>query len=176
MNKPQGYVCSYVSDSHKTVYELLPQEFRDLMNQVRGNKLHTVGRLDCETSGLLILTNDGYFSNALTRPQSLIKKTYRAKLKIAVSPDLQNDYIDRFAKGLTLPPEKKTPEQLASPSQLVFLSNNECLVTVHEGKFHQVRRMFLAVDNEVVFLERIKIGCLNLPQGLPQGKFFYFYT
>ena len=69
MNKPAGYVCSAVSDSHKTVYELLPQEMRELVSKPkRGHRLHTVGRLDCDTSGLLFLTTDGHFSHRLTSP------------------------------------------------------------------------------------------------------------
>ena len=77
MNKPAGYVCSAVSDSHKTVYEILPQEMRELVSKPkRGHRLHTVGRLDCDTSGLLFLTTDGHFSHRLTSPENKIEKTY----------------------------------------------------------------------------------------------------
>ncbi len=175
LNKPESYVCSYVSDSHKTVYDLLPKEFRILMNQVRGKKLHTVGRLDCETTGLLFLTTDGYFSNSLTRPQSHIKKTYYAKLKLPVLPSVQQEYKERFSKGILLPAQKKFSEQMAASSKIEFLSPDECLVTVTEGKFHQVRRMFLAVENEVTALSRTKIGCFSLPKDLRKGEILYFW-
>ena len=85
MNKPCGYVCSAVSDSHKTIYELLPQELQTLVqNAKRGHRLHTVGRLDCNTSGLILITNDGSFSNTLTRPQNNITKTYEVTLETPV--------------------------------------------------------------------------------------------
>jgi len=174
MNKPQGYVCSYVSDSHKTVYDLLPPELQSLMKEVRGKRLHTVGRLDCNTSGLLLLTNDGYYSNFLTRAENHVEKVYKAELENPVNESLQKEYIKKFKEGLILPPEKKAPEEKASPSKIEFLSTNECLVTVNEGKFHQVRRMFLAVENQVIKLQRLKIGSIFLPEDLAEGKFIYF--
>ena len=85
MNKPSGYVCSAVSDSHKTVYSLLPLEYEELLFAKRGERIHTVGRLDCDTSGLLIITNDGEFSNLLTRPESHVSKTYLVTLRDSVS-------------------------------------------------------------------------------------------
>ena len=85
MNKPSGYVCSSVSDSHKTVYSLLPLEYEELLFAKRGERIHTVGRLDCDTSGLLIFTTDGEFSNLLTRPESHVSKTYLVTLRDSVS-------------------------------------------------------------------------------------------
>ena len=174
MNKPVGYICSYVSDSHKTVYELLTRELRSLMTNRRGRRLHTIGRLDCETSGLLLFTTDGYFSNYLTRSKNHIEKTYEVVLKNAVSPEAQNDYAASFKNGVILPPDRKFPEQPADPAEIEFLSENRCRVKITEGKFHQVRRMFLAVGNEVAELKRICIGNFTLPENLKEGEYVDF--
>ena len=169
MNKPVGYVCSAASDSHKTVYELLSAEFQTLVRGApRGSRLHTVGRLDCDTSGLLLITNDGKFSNKITG--SGINKTYRARLNEAVDPENQDSYISRAAAGLTLPPEKKYGEQKALPASLIFEAASTCKITLLEGKFHEVRRIFRALGNEVTELERIGIGGLELPKDLKPGQ------
>ena len=179
MNKPCGYVCSAVSDSHKTVYELLTPDLQELViNAPRGCRLHTVGRLDCDTSGLLLLTNDGKFSHRITSSVvstgsttgSAVTKTYRATLLNSVSPENQKLYINRAAAGLTLPPEKKYGEQFAQSAILKFESSCICKITVQEGKFHEVRRIFRALGNEVEELERIAIGELELPNDLEPGQ------
>ena len=187
MNKPCGYVCSAVSDSHKTVYDLLTPELRSqVQGAKRGSRLHTIGRLDCDTSGLLLLTTDGYFSNRITAStvvaapersrraettaEHRISKTYRATLINPVSPDAQSEYITRAAAGLTLPPEKKYGEQQSEPAALHFLTSDICEITVYEGKFHEVRRIFRALGNEVKELERISIGARTLPEDLTPGK------
>lgn len=179
MNKPCGYVCSAASDSHKTVYELLTPDLQELViNAPRGSRLHTVGRLDCDTSGLLLLTNDGKFSNKITAGKAtledasttLISKTYYVTLRDPVTLEQQNSYIQRAAQGLTLPPEKKYGEQPALPAILNFESPCICTITVHEGKFHEVRRIFRALGNEVTELKRIAIGKLALPKDLETGQ------
>ena len=172
MNKPAGYVCSAVSDSHHTVYELLSPELQNLVqNAKRGNRLHTVGRLDCDTSGLLLFTTDGNFSHKLTAPESNITKTYIVELS---QPGTQ-DYTTRAASGLLLPSEKKAPEQLAAPAELQPLNKALTLwrVTVTEGKFHEVRRIFRALGNEVINLKRISIGSYQLPETLASGQWQY---
>lgn len=174
MNKPLNYVCSSVSDSHKTVYSLLPPEYQQLLDAKRGEKIHTVGRLDSLTQGLLIFTNDGEFSNHLTRPENHISKVYQVKLMHKVDDEQQQIYRNKLSEGVMLPPEKKAGAQKAGPAQIEFLNQEECLVTISEGKFHQVRRMFLALENQVISLKRIKIGGLQLPQNLPEGQFLRF--
>ena len=170
MNKPLGYVCSAASDSHKTVYELLTPELQALVTDApRGCRLHTVGRLDCDTSGLLLITNDGKFSNRITA-NSGVSKTYRARLVSPVTPENQETCITLSASGLTLPPEKKYGEQKALPATLIFESADVCKITVTEGKFHEVRRIFRALGNEVTTLERIAIGGLTLPADLKPGQ------
>ena len=169
MNKPTGFVCSAFSDSHKTVYDLLTPELKELVSGApRGSRLHTVGRLDCDTSGLLLLTNDGKFSHEITAGQ--VTKTYRATLARSLSTAEQKEYIKLAAAELTLPPEKKYGEQKSAPAELSFATNGVCEITVREGKFHEVRRIFRALGNEVVGLERIAIGRLSLPEPLAPGQ------
>lgn len=187
MNKPLGYVCSAVSDSHKTVYELLPKEMQELVqNAKRGHRLHTIGRLDCNTSGLLLLTTDGNFSHKIAAAKEIggggLVKTYKVVLVNPVSSDEQVSYTALAAKGVILPPEKKYAEQKAAPAKIVWCKinddkiveqadfTNQCKITVSEGKFHEVRRLFRALGNEVVELERIAIAGLFLPPELRQGE------
>ena len=170
MNKPKGYVCSAASDSHKTVYELLPKELQDLVkNAKRGHRLHTIGRLDADTTGLLLLTTDGHFSHRIAAEH--MEKSYLATVLHEVSPDEQSQYITRAAQGLTLPPEKKAPVQTAAPATIKFLSPATAQITVTEGKFHEVRRIFRALGNEVTALGRIAIGKLKLPKTMRPGEF-----
>ena len=149
MNKPAGYVCS-TSDVPPLVYELLPPRFLH-----RSPVIATVGRLDRETSGLLLLTDDGKLNHRLTSPRSHIPKTYEAWL----ASDLQGDEAERFASG-TLRLESD-PEPVA-PAQLAPLDARHVRITVYEGRYHQVRRMFAAVGNHVDRLARVAIGGLTL--------------
>ena len=169
MNKPAGYVCSAVSDSHKTVYELLPEELQDLVkNAKRGQRLHTIGRLDADTTGLLLFTTDGMFSHKIAACGGT-PKIYLATLKTPVAAELQNQYIECAARGLLLPAEKKAPQQKAEPARIEFLLPEQCRIIVTEGKFHEVRRIFKALGNEVTVLQRTAIGKLNLPSDLQPG-------
>jgi len=171
MNKPCGYVCSAVSDSHKTVYELLPGPLRSLArNAKRGERLHTVGRLDCNTSGLLLFTTDGNFSNYLTRPENHIPKTYEVTLKTPVEETEQTDYVSRTKQGVILPAEKKAPEQKSAGALLEFLAPAFCRITLTEGKFHEVCRLFMALGNEVVELKRVSFGKYKLPGDMTLGE------
>lgn len=175
MNKPAGYVCSAVSDSHKTVYDLLSEELRVLVQGAkRGHRLHTIGRLDCDTSGLLLLTSDGLFSHKIAASKEIggcgLTKSYLAELKKSISQKEKEEYIKKAHEGLLLPAEKKFPEQKARPALLTFLTDSLCKVTVQEGKFHEVRRIFRALGNEVLRLERISIGKLTLPPDLQAGQ------
>lgn len=171
MNKPSGVVCSSVSDSHKTVFDLLPSEYKSLLSAKRGARLHTVGRLDSETTGLLLITDDGEFSHKLVCPESHVAKKYAVVLETSVNEENQRIYIEKFAKGLRLPAEKKALEVDVKGAKLEFLNEKECLVTVTEGKFHQIRRMFLAVGNMVAELKRISFGDFVLSENLKEGDF-----
>ncbi|MCR4631998.1 MAG: rRNA pseudouridine synthase, partial [Treponema sp.] len=168
------YVCSAVSDSHCTVYDLLSPELRALVQGAkRGHRLHTIGRLDCDTSGLLLFTTDGQFSHKIAAAEGIgglsLPKTYRAKLSRPLTLKEKDDYITRSEQGLVLPAEKKFPQQQSAPAKLNFVSDEACDITVFEGKFHEVRRIFRALGNEVARLQRISIGKLTLPPDLAEG-------
>lgn len=175
MNKPAGYVCSAVSDSHKTVFSLLSSELQLLVQKPkRGKKLHTVGRLDCDTTGLLLITDDGEFSHRLTNPESSIVKTYLVQLEKEVLEEDVKEYTKKFAEGVILPSEKKAEEQKSLPAQVDFLSSYTCLVKITEGKFHQIKRMFTAVGNKVFSLKRLSFGQYSLPVDLEEGQYKLF--
>lgn len=174
MNKPRGYVCSAVSDSHHTVYELLPSELQELVqNPIRGKRLHSVGRLDADTSGLLLFTTDGFFSNSLTRPDNHVEKIYKITLETPVATELQKNYTAKCSEGFYIPPEKKGEEFICKPSFLNWQDDLHCTLTISEGKFHQVRRMIAELGNEVVELERIKFGDYELGD-LKPGEILFF--
>ena len=171
MNKAAGEVCSTVSDSHHTVYEHFSPD--QLISN--GAKLHSVGRLDCDTEGLLLFTNDGQLSNFLTRPENKIEKTYFVRLKNLVTLLRQKEYSEQSELGLTLPPEKKSPEQKSSGAKITWLSENECHITLTEGKFHEVKRIFRTLGNEVIYLKRVKFAGLELEESLPVGQYRPLY-
>ncbi|WHQ78710.1 pseudouridine synthase [Latilactobacillus curvatus] len=159
MNKPAG-VISATTDPQKTVLDLLaPADLRD--------DLFPVGRLDKDTTGLLLLTNDGDLSHALLSPKKHVSKVYRATIAGIVTAEDQA----RFEAGLVL------SDFTAQPAQLEILSVDEAqqesqiTVEIHEGKFHQVKRMFHAVGKEVLTLERLKMGPLALPDDLDCGQY-----
>lgn len=169
MNKPSGFVCSSVSDRSKTVYELLEKIKISKPNEF--SKLHSVGRLDKDTEGLLLFTTDGNFSNYITRKENKISKTYYVELEKKLSKAEQLLYNEKFEKGIFLPEEKKAKSFTTLPAKIIWLSENSCNLTIKEGKFHQVRRMFLAMNNFVTYLKRISIGKLFLDNSLAKGNF-----
>lgn len=171
MNKAAGEVCSTVSDSHRTVYEHFSPD--QLISN--GAKLHSVGRLDCDTEGILLFTNDGKLSDYLTRPENKIEKTYFVRLKNLVTEHQQKEYSEQSELGLTLPPEKKSPEQKSSGAKITWLTQNECEITLTEGKFHEVKRIFRAMENEVIYLKRIRFAGLDLDETLKPSEFRPLY-
>lgn len=156
MHKPLGVVCSH-REAGRSVYELLPARWR-----ARMPALSTIGRLDKETSGLLLITDDGPFLHRVISPRSHVAKRYVATL----DRPLNGDEAEVFAAG-TLMLEGET-DPLA-PAILEPLSPNTANLTITEGRYHQVRRMFAAVGNHVVALHRDKIGGLILPRDLAAG-------
>ena len=150
MNKPAGCVTAASDSKEKTVMEYLPKEYKRLM---------PIGRLDKETEGLLLFTNDGYLAHRLISPKHGIEKTYYAEHEGTVT---QED-IDLFAKGCVL---KDGTECL--PAVLEKLGEGKCLVRVREGKYHQVRRMMASLHKPVTYLKRISEGTLEL-KDLPTG-------
>lgn len=152
INKPEGVVCSTVSDSHKTVYDLLKRNF----DEQKLYALKCVGRLDNDTSGLLLLSTNGTFVNQLTAPENNVEKVYRVKLRDPVND--KDAYTINAEKGIIIPPEKKSPSFVSKPAFIKWLSDDTLEITVTEGKFHEVRRIFSALGNFVIKLKRIRMG------------------
>ncbi|SDW34705.1 pseudouridine synthase [Marinobacter mobilis] len=153
LHKPSGYLSATSDPVHPTVMELIAPELRP--------HLHIGGRLDRASSGLLILTNDGLWSRQLTDPQRKSPKVYRVTTAYPICPDTP----DRFARGIDLKPENLT----TSPADLELLAPNEVRLTIYEGRYHQIKRMFAAVGNRVIRLHREQMGAINLDPTLAPG-------
>lgn len=157
LNKPAGYVSATEDEIHKTVLDILevPQK----------KDFFPVGRLDIDTEGLLLITNDGALAHKLLSPKKHVKKTYFAKIRGRVD----DTDVTRMKAGLDIGEKKPT-----LPAELVILTSDEiseiCL-TITEGKFHQVKRMFEAVGKEVLYLKRLSMGTLSLDDTLKPGQY-----
>lgn len=156
LHKPIGVTCS-TKDPGRVVYDLLPPRFR-----LRNPALSIVGRLDRDTSGLLLLTDDGQLLHRIIAPKSKLAKVYRATL----AEDLRGDEVALFAGGTLMLDGEKTP---LLPAELETIDPRNARLVLHEGRYHQARRMFAAVGNHVVALHRERIGGLALGD-LPQGE------
>lgn len=156
LHKPDGYTCS-ADDPGATVYDLLPERFAH-----RNPGLNPVGRLDKDTTGLLLMTDDGKLLHKIIHPKSHCLKVYHATL----DRPLEGHEAELFSSG-TLILHNETKPLL--PAGFEKIGENEALVTLHEGRYHQVRRMFAAAGNHVTALKRISIGGLRLPQDLEEG-------
>ena len=156
LHKPVGYTCS-TKDPGRIVYDLLPSRFR-----LRSPSLSTVGRLDRDTSGLLLMTDDGALLHRIVSPKSHLCKVYEATL----ANDLRGNETAVFASGTLLLESETTP---LLPVQMEILDSRSVRVALTEGRYHQVRRMFAAVGNHVETLHRSRIGGLAL-QELPSGE------
>ncbi len=156
LHKPVGFTCS-TKDPGRIVYDLLPPRYR-----LRSPLLSSVGRLDRETSGLLLFTDDGALLHRITSPKSKLSKVYEAVL----AHDLRGDEKEVFASGTLMLESEQTP---LLPAELDMVDARHARLTLHEGCYHQVRRMFAAVGNHVDALHRSRIGGLGLA-GLPVGE------
>lgn len=156
LNKPIGYTCS-TRDPGRIVYDLLPPRFR-----LRSPLLSTVGRLDRDTSGLLLLTDDGGLLHRIVSPKSKLAKVYEATL----AEDLRGNEAELFASGTLMLEGEKTP---LVPAVLEALEPRRARLVLTEGRYHQARRMFAATGNHVVALHRSQVGGLDLG-GLPEGQ------
>lgn len=156
INKPDGYTCS-MDDPGAVVYDLLPDRFAQ-----RKPSLNPVGRLDKDTTGLLLLTDDGKLLHKIIHPKSGCRKIYHATL----DRPLEGHEKDLFASG-TLMLNSETKPLL--PAEMEVIGEKDALITLHEGRYHQVRRMFAAAGNHVTALKRIAIGGLTLPADLNEG-------
>lgn len=168
MNKCQDVVCSNKDGLHKTVFDLLDEKYKiDFME----GALHTVGRLDIDTEGLLILTNDGTLTHKLTSPKTHVPKTYFVRLSKSLTEEEQNLYTSEFSKGLNVPSEGNEEGFLAKSANLEWINCSEVNITITEGKYHQVKRMFLVMNNPIIYLKRIKMGTLTLDPQIPLGSY-----
>lgn len=154
LNKPQGYLSATEDKKDPVVLDLLPEEYKHF-------QVFPAGRLDKDTEGLLLLTNDGKFDHALMSPRREVKKRYFARLD---APAEEKD-IAFFASGIFL-------GDFTAKSALLEITENPCevFIEISEGKFHQVKRMCEKAGKNVIFLKRVAIGGLFLDETLPVGK------
>lgn len=155
LNKPAGVVSATQDDREKTVIDVLRSK-EELAIEV-----FPVGRLDKDTEGLLILTNDGALSHRLLSPRHHVPKTYEVHCKETVSEAM----LQKLREGVDI-----GESSLTLPAKAELLSEKELLLTITEGKFHQVKRMLQAVGNEVVYLKRLQMGSLILDEALAPGE------
>ena len=156
LNKPQGYVCSTCDGKSPTVMELVPPElFRE--------GLFPAGRLDKDTEGFVLLTNDGELAHKMLSPKSHIEKKYYVELQKPV----EQYYISEFEKGM-----KIDGGDVCLPARIEFVPKNEkaCYVYISEGMYHQIKRMFQKLSNKVAFLKRVKMGNLEMNPNLGIGE------
>lgn len=158
LNKPQGYECSHQATHHFSVFDLFDPV---LLN--RG--IQCVGRLDQDTTGLLLFTDDGQFLQALTHPKKHVPKIYQ----MYTADPVTDEQIEALSQGVELRNEKG----IFAATDVTRLAEQELQMTVHQGVYHQVKRMLAAVGNKVERLHRQQIGAFALPQHLAQGEWMY---
>lgn len=156
MHKPEGVVCANSDGDHGLVFDLMSGE-------INLSKLHTVGRLDKDTTGLLLLTDDGQWSHQITSPKHHQEKVYRAFLAEPLIADAEQ----RVEQGILLKDEIKP----TLPAKLERITDSEVLIRINEGRYHQVKRMFAAMGNRVVKLHRESIGDVILDPQLTPGEY-----
>ncbi len=155
MHKPAGTICSNIDEAY-------PSVFNDL-NIENPTELHIAGRLDADTTGLILITDDGRWSYNITSPNQKCSKVYRAHL----TKDIKNDVVTLFKQGIKLQGEK----ELTLPATLEIIGPREVILTLTQGKFHQVKRMFAAVGNRVKKLHREQIGEIKLDVNVGEWRY-----
>ena len=153
LNKPKGYVSTTVSDSDKTVIDLVP-------NKYKTRTLFPAGRLDKDTTGLMLITDDGVFAHNILSPKKHIKKIY----EVVIDKDVSDEMINGFKEGV------KLNDGECKSALLEKIDTNKCLVTLTEGRYHQIKRMFGCYKAKVLELKRICMGELYLPTNLAVGE------
>lgn len=152
MNKPEGYICEHHPVEYPSVLELIHGERNDLF---------FVGRLDVDTEGLLIITNDGQFSHRIAHGKKDIQKQYYVELE----KDFDMAYINELEQGIPM------DDLILKPASMEMVNSKTILLTISEGKYHQVKRMMHYCNNEVKYLKRVKIGPLKLDTTLKPGEY-----
>lgn len=155
LHKPVGVVCATMDKQHTTVLDLIDHPAKD--------ELHIVGRLDLNTSGLVLLTNDGRWSRQLTAPESKVPKRYLVRVK----EPMDERYVKAFAEGMYF----KTENCVTAPVELVLTSARTAELVLTEGKYHQIKRMFGRFRNQVLALHRSAIGDYELDDVLAPGEY-----
>ncbi|HHW7569744.1 TPA: 16S rRNA pseudouridine(516) synthase RsuA [Mannheimia haemolytica] len=153
--KPQGYICSHDDGEYPTVFQFFDYPLM--------TKLHTAGRLDVDTTGLVLLTDDGKWSHRITSPKHHCEKTYL----VTLADPVEDFYAQQLAEGILLRGEKEP----TLPAQLEILDDYNVNLTISEGRYHQVKRMFAALGNKVEALHRWRIGDVVLDERLEEGEF-----
>ena len=153
LNKPQGYISATEDRTAKTVLDLVPEKYMR-----RG--LFPSWRLDKDTTGIMIITDDGEFAHNILAPKKHIKKTYRVQIDI----DITDEMREKFKQGIVL------KDHVCCPATIVVEDKNTALITITEGKYHQIKRMFGCFGAKVVNLHRISMGGLQLPKNLREGE------
>ena len=152
LNKPKGYVSATEDKNDPTVLELIPEEYQH-------RDLFPAGRLDKDTTGMMIITDDGEFAHDILSPKKHVKKTYYVKIDIPMTEEMKKG----FQEGVSL------IDGVCKPSELEIISNDEGIVTLTEGRYHQIKRMFGVYQAKVLELKRIGMGNLFLPESLEEG-------
>ncbi|MBE2894797.1 16S rRNA pseudouridine(516) synthase RsuA [Spirabiliibacterium falconis] len=155
LNKPSGYVCSHDGADYPTIYQFFDHPLR--------TTLHCAGRLDMDTTGLVLLTDDGQWSHRITSPKHDCAKTYL----VSLADPIEAHYVEAFANGIQLRGEK-TPTK---PAECEIIDDYTMNLTISEGRYHQVKRMFAALGNKVIGLHRWRIGGVELDERLAEGEF-----
>ncbi|OOF56961.1 16S rRNA pseudouridine(516) synthase RsuA [Rodentibacter myodis] len=155
LNKPQGYVCSNDDGDYPTIYQFFDYPL--------AGKLHSAGRLDVDTTGLVLLTDDGQWSHRITSPKHHCEKTYL----VTLADPVEKHYVQACADGILLRGEKNPTK----PAKLEILDDYNVNLTISEGRYHQVKRMFAALGNKVIGLHRWKIGDVMLDETLEEGEY-----
>jgi len=158
LHKPLGHVCSHKEDGPR-IYDLLPQRWRS-----REPALSSIGRLDKDTSGLLLITDDGALLHRVISPRHHVAKRYH----VTLDRPLEGHEVARFASGTLM---LEADDKPVMPAVLEVLGTHQAHLTLMEGRYHQVRRMFAAVGNHVTALHRDRIGGLDLPEDLADGVY-----
>ena len=153
--KPQGYVCSHDDGEYPTVFQFFDYPLM--------NKLHTAGRLDVDTTGLVLLTDDGQWSHRITSPKHQCEKTYL----VTLADPVEAFYAQQLAEGILLRGEKEP----CLPAKMEILDDYNVNLTISEGRYHQVKRMFAALGNKVEALHRWRIGDIVLDESLEEGEY-----
>lgn len=153
LNKPKGYISASEDRSQKTVLDLIPEKYFR-------KGLFPAGRLDKDTTGMMIITDDGEFAHNILAPRKHIEKTYRVQIDVDITEEMK----EKFKQGIIL------KDHVCCPATIVVEDKNTALITVTEGKYHQIKRMFGCFGAKVVNLHRISMGGLQLPSDLKEGQ------